>query len=376
MTIGIATAVAPMLLLGVAVLAVLSSANTVANAETCDKPLQPVGDGTQGTGQQGPPVRFEGKTQPSATKQVIVPLAPNGPQNQSQWNASQERNASVITNVARTRNLNPRAAVIALATAMQESSLINRNDGDRDSAGLFQQRPSQGWGTQAQVTDPIYATNTFYDRLIKVEGWQTKPLAQAAQKVQASGVPQAYAKWEAAAGALVAKTWGTQTVTSITDGCSQTNAPAVKFNVKNPRTVAQAIEAARNTPSLPLPLHTCNVEGNWQRCCDNFVAQAYGWGSSGSDSANSHWSRLVSSGQAHAGSNTPPPGALLFYATNESAGHVALYLGNDLVASNDIRQLGHISIVHRKDLTDGAWRLRYRGWAEPSFPDAGGKSSI
>ncbi|QYX82783.1 hypothetical protein K1J60_06160 [Streptomyces akebiae] len=77
---------------------------------------------------------------------------------------------------------------------------------------------------------------------------------------------------------------------------------------------------------------------------------------------------------------SPPPGALLFYDTGESAGHVTLYLGNDQVASNDVgddypRQ-GKIAIVPREELTNGAWRLRYRGWAEPSFPSAGGISTI
>ncbi|MFD9565077.1 hypothetical protein [Streptomyces sp. NPDC059994] len=365
------------LLLSLALQAVLSGTQSAANTQTCDTPLQPVGDGTQGSGPQGPKVKFEGQTKDSSTPRVTVPLRPQGPQNHPTWSSTQERNASVITNVARSRHLAPRAAVIALATAMQESTLINRNDGDRDSAGLFQQRPSQGWGSQAQVTDPIYASNTFYDHLIKVTNWQTLPLTQAAQTVQRSGFPTAYAKWEGAAGALAAKTWGTQAVTSTTDGCTTTkDAPTQKFRNATPRTPTQAIQAARKAPGIPLPLNTCNAEGTWRRCCDNFVAQAYGYGSSGSATANEHWNRLVSAGLAHAGSNTPPPGALLFYANNDSAGHVVLYLGNNLVASNDVKRSGRIDILPRHEITNGAWRLRYRGWAEPAFPDAAGKPSI
>jgi cell wall-associated NlpC family hydrolase len=90
--------------------------------------------------------------------------------------------------------------------------------------------------------------------------------------------------------------------------------------------------------------------------------------------ANAHWDRLVDQGLAHPGDNTPPAGALLFYDTGESAGHVALYLGDDMVASNDVLSAGSIGIVHRKDIAHGTWRLRYRGWAEPAFPGAGGTS--
>ncbi|WP_327411246.1 M23 family metallopeptidase (plasmid) [Streptomyces sp. NBC_01281] len=150
---------------------------------------------------------------------VTVPLNPQGKQQAVNWSGEQEFNASVITNVARSRGLPPRAAVIGVATAIQESMLRNIRHGDRDSQGLFQQRPSQGWGTVAQVTDPIYASNSFFKRLTDVDKWQTKPLTQAAQNVQRSGFPDAYAKWERAAGELVAKSWGKGAVLSTTSGC-------------------------------------------------------------------------------------------------------------------------------------------------------------
>ncbi|MFB6984526.1 M23 family metallopeptidase [Streptomyces sp. NPDC056304] len=151
--------------------------------------------------------------------QVTVPLNPQGKQKNVNWTDEQRRNASVITNVARSRGLPPRAAVIGVATAIQESMLKNIHHGDRDSQGLFQQRPSQGWGTIAQVTDPIYASNSFFKRLANVDKWQTKPLTQAAQNVQRSGFPNAYAKWEMTAGELVTKSWGTKAVLSTTSGC-------------------------------------------------------------------------------------------------------------------------------------------------------------
>lgn len=96
----------------------------------------------------------------------------------------------------------PRGQVVALATALQESGLRNLSYGDRDSLGLFQQRPSQGWGTAQQVRDPVHASTSFYTRLKKVSGWQSLTVAQAAQAVQASGFPDAYAKWEPLATAL------------------------------------------------------------------------------------------------------------------------------------------------------------------------------
>jgi cell wall-associated NlpC family hydrolase len=99
--------------------------------------------------------------------------------------------------------LPPRAWVIALATARQESALVNVRYGDRDSLGLFQQRPSQNWGTPAQIMDPMYAATTFYRRLVQVPNWQHIPLTEAAQAVQRSAFPNAYARWEPLADALV-----------------------------------------------------------------------------------------------------------------------------------------------------------------------------
>ncbi|BCW46275.1 hypothetical protein [Arthrobacter sp. StoSoilB5] len=111
----------------------------------------------------------------------------------------QAANASLITAISVQRGLPPRAASIALATAMQESRLRNINYGDEagpDSRGLFQQRPSQGWGSEAQVMDPVYATNAFYNGLIKIPGYETMEITQAAQQVQRSAFPRAYAQHE------------------------------------------------------------------------------------------------------------------------------------------------------------------------------------
>ena len=104
----------------------------------------------------------------------------------------QAENASLIAAIGVRRGLPARAVSIALATAYQESKIRNLTSGDRDSIGIFQQRPSQGWGTAAQIGDEYYAINKFYDALEKVDGYQTMRITEAAQRVQRSGYPEAY----------------------------------------------------------------------------------------------------------------------------------------------------------------------------------------
>lgn len=123
--------------------------------------------------------------------------------------ASQIGNAQVIYNVAEDLQLPARAPVIAIATALQESLLRNLPYGTADSLGLFQQRPSQGWGSPTELLNPVYAASAFFARLVQVSGWQTLPLTVAAQEVQRSGDPGAYARWEKLADALVGTFSGT-----------------------------------------------------------------------------------------------------------------------------------------------------------------------
>ena len=115
------------------------------------------------------------------------------------WAPDQASNAAAITAIAVQRGMPPRAATIAIATAMQESKVRNVRFGDRDSLGLFQQRPSQGWGTAEQILNPEYSTNKFYDALEKVKGYASMDIAEAAQKVQRSAAGEAYAQHEAQA---------------------------------------------------------------------------------------------------------------------------------------------------------------------------------
>jgi LysM repeat protein len=124
--------------------------------------------------------------------------------------AEMKANAQIIVNVGRSLGVPSYGLVIALAAAAQESGLRNLDFGDRDSLGLFQQRPSAGWGTPAQVLDPTYASRLFFGGptnpnagitrgLLDIPGWQSMSVTNAAQAVQLSAYPTAYAKWEASA---------------------------------------------------------------------------------------------------------------------------------------------------------------------------------
>ncbi|MER5764653.1 hypothetical protein [Streptomyces sp. NPDC002082] len=127
----------------------------------------------------------------------------------------QAANAATIAAVGVSKGMPDRAVTIALATAMQESALRNLDHGDRDSLGLFQQRPSQGWGTPDQIMDPVYSAGIFYDRLAEIKGYSRLPLTVAAQKVQLSGFPQAYAKHEPDATVLTSAFTGAGHLTCI-----------------------------------------------------------------------------------------------------------------------------------------------------------------
>ncbi|MDG4768463.1 peptidoglycan DD-metalloendopeptidase family protein [Solwaraspora sp. WMMD406] len=149
-----------------------------------------------------------GREGPVRADDIDFRIGPYGPE--------QLGNAAVIINVGAEMSVSPRGWVIAVATAMQESTLRNlghlgsRND--HDSVGLFQQRPSQGWGTPEQLQDPAYSSRKFYDKLLTVDGWETMTLTAAAQRVQVSAFPDAYAKHEPLA---------TRIVNVLTDGAAR-----------------------------------------------------------------------------------------------------------------------------------------------------------
>lgn len=124
------------------------------------------------------------------------------PEGTFQLGPDQAANASTIAAVGHTLGLPDHAVTVALATALQESNLMNLAGGDRDSVGLFQQRPSEGWGSPSELMQPVYASTAFYQALQRVPGWQELPVTEAAQAVQHSAAPGAYATQEPEARSL------------------------------------------------------------------------------------------------------------------------------------------------------------------------------
>ncbi|MEU5789992.1 hypothetical protein ABZ754_19945 [Micromonospora purpureochromogenes] len=144
-------------------------------------------------------------------KGELIPHGVQGKQSRIDLDSEQTKNVKEIIAATKKSGMDERAAVVAIATALQESKLENlghlgaRND--HDSQGLFQQRPSSGWGTVEQITDPEYSTMAFLKGLKQVDGWKDMPLTKAAQTVQVSAYPDHYAQWEQQAADLVAKHW-------------------------------------------------------------------------------------------------------------------------------------------------------------------------
>ena len=148
---------------------------------------------------------------PGVDKAKLIPHGVQGSQSRIDLNAEQTANVKAIIAATKKSGLDERAAVISIATSLQESKLENLGHlGDRndhDSLGLFQQRPSSGWGSPEQITDPIYSTMAFQKGLKQIDGWHDMPLTEAAQTVQVSAYPDAYAQWEQQAADLVAQHW-------------------------------------------------------------------------------------------------------------------------------------------------------------------------
>jgi hypothetical protein len=154
------------------------------------------------------------ETNPAAARRGKLPLADrlmpvgtSGPQAWMPISAAQLSNATAIVRQALHKRMGIRSAVVAVATSMQESQLLNISYGDRDSLGLFQQRPSCGWGSAAQILNPRYSADAFLTALQRHQAsdptWARQPLWSSAQAVQNSGFPFAYAKWESQAATLV-----------------------------------------------------------------------------------------------------------------------------------------------------------------------------
>jgi cell wall-associated NlpC family hydrolase len=252
----------------------------------------------------------------------------------------QAHNAAVIITVGQRMGIPVRGWVIAVATALQESDLINSGTAtDHDSLGLFQQRPSQGWGTPAQLTDPAYASAAFYTALRHVPGWETLPLTVAAQRVQRSAYPDAYAKQEPRATAIVAAYTGG----AVCDGGDGTTGagvalpPGFTLPAGTPPQVVTAIGWALAQLGTPYSFGgdcTAAHSGDSARECDcsSLVMGAY-------RAAGVSLPR-VTGDQVHAGTPVAGlanarPGDLIFIpgsgGSMTNPDHVGLYLGSGIL---------------------------------------------
>lgn len=169
------------------------------------------------------------------------------------YSPTQANNAALISALAISRGLPARAVTIALATAAQESRTVNIDYGDRDSVGLFQRRPSQGWGTVEQIMDPYYSSGKFYDALVRVDGYQDMEVTVAAQTVQRSAFPRAYAQHESASRLWASALSG---YSSRTVSCELE--PALPFAAGSASEIALDAVAARvhtDFPGLKITTH-------------------------------------------------------------------------------------------------------------------------
>jgi hypothetical protein len=145
------------------------------------------------------------------SRNELIPHGVQGAQSRIPLDDAQLANAKAIIEEAKETGVGKRGAVIGIATSLQESKLYNLGHlgayNDHDSQGLFQQRPSSGWGSPDQITDPEYSSRAFFEALKNVGGWQDLPLTAAAQTVQVSAYPFAYAQWEEQAADIVAQLW-------------------------------------------------------------------------------------------------------------------------------------------------------------------------
>ncbi|NJC71100.1 hypothetical protein HC031_15465 [Planosporangium thailandense] len=182
--------------------------------------------------------------------------------------ADQMANAATVAAVGLSRHVPQQAITVALATAWQESKLRNLNGGDRDSIGLFQQRPSQGWGTPAQIHDARYAARAFYSALLKIDGWQGMRVTDAAQAVQRSAHPEAYEKWadraESLARALTGETVGAVACTVTGEPAMRGPAAAAELAVELRRDWGDTTDTVTsdNLPGVAVPVR--DARAGWQ----------------------------------------------------------------------------------------------------------------
>jgi hypothetical protein len=245
------------------------------------------------------------------------------------YDREQVANATTIVSVGAQQGVPLRGWVIAIAVALQESKLYNLDRGDRDSLGLFQQRPSQGWGSPAQLLDPMYASQKFYQKLLAIPNWQTMPLADAAQKVQNSAHPNAYAKWEPDATTLV-ETVGSALGLAIPDDLEQCVSICPTIPAADSGGCVEAATVFGRAQSWltawadgPVPYLSSGDPADWfqgyRRDCSGYVSMALGLAGPGLNTSGlAARSTIISKLDLR-------PGDLLINTAPNLRGHVVLF---------------------------------------------------
>jgi cell wall-associated NlpC family hydrolase len=271
--------------------------------------------------QQAAAARFTNSSCDAGLGPFVGADAADGKSQAGRLTGEQQQTVRLIISIGKQRNLPALAWQVAIQAGMQESGLRNLDFGDRDSLGIFQMRPSQGWGTVAQVTDPTYEVNKFYDVLTAVPGWQKERPGTAAQQVERSAFPLAYNNWEAMAAFLV------QNVGQVADptGCGAGDGIALPPPTK---AAAKAIAFALSQIGKP---YVWGATGPNAYDCSGLMLRAYQAGGINLP--------RVSVDQFHGGALLPvrqaQPGDLMFLAYNpddpRTIHHVFMYLGNNRI---------------------------------------------
>ena len=244
----------------------------------------------------------------AATCGASVPKPAN---DNAMWDVDQRANAATIMSVGRGLQVPTRAIAVALAAAMTESGLRNNPGGDRDSAGLFQMRPSMGWGSHAEVTNVYFASNKFYDVLLRVPDWQTKRIGDAAQAVERSAFPTRYYDAEPKAIALLQEA-GLSLDQASTNQC-----------IGDSAVFARAATWLTAWQGGPVPYLSSTDPADWlngyRRDCSGYVSMALGLPGPGLDTGGlAARSMPISQFQLKAGD-------LLINPASGPAGHVVLF---------------------------------------------------
>lgn len=291
------------------------------------------------------------------------------------WNRTQVRNAATIAAVGKQMKIPERGRAIAIMTAIGESSLTVVDHGDAagpDSRGLFQQRDS--WGSYADRMNPAKSAALFYRALIRVEGWQDLEPTLAAHRVQRNADPHHYTKFWDDAVQLYAAVSGTNIALeglAPTDAACGGDTELVSYTsgadcdfpgFKNPLTCQQALAKAAEIARTS----ACRSDlpgGNWYRWCLAFAAKAYGHQFAGYPTARAMYEDMARRGLISK-SKKIPAGALVFFDSSGSAGHVALYAGNGQAFSNDYIRSGCIDLTPMSKFGGSG---KYLGWSPPAF---------